>query len=310
MTGVPPPKSANPPASNPTASSGRPPKMNYDPDDDPWTVGSAVPKADPPVLHIFGNVQQKTSPINLPPAATAMGKSGFPEHSAAGMGTESNFPPAKGAGKGAPENSTGRQLPIPKPTGPNKAAKNSTPKIEEVPEESAGDGDGGRMDESFKRNCDVFEDEDKLFGFEYIPEDVSPPWFRITCGESHPQFSRIQPTGMTRIGTRATSPKIWTQQCLTQCMCKASSRGQARRLKKWRGKDMSYHEFIMKIFNHDDEAGQYAKWILAHYAPKITATPKSQAPDLAAFLKKMRVDAFLGATYRRELMNVDFDKKP
>ena len=52
-----------------------------------------------------------------------------------------------------------------------------------------------------------------------------------------------------------------------------------------------------------------------HYTSKITATPKSQAPDLAAFLKKMRVDAFLGATttYRRELMNVmnvDFDRKP
>ena len=50
---------------------------------------------------------------------------------------------------------------------------------------------------------------------------------------------------------------------------------------------MSYHEFILKVFNHDDEAGQYAKWILAHYTPKITAAPKSQAPDLAAFLKKM-----------------------
>ena len=67
---------------------------------------------------------------------------------------------------------------------------------------------------------------------------------------------------------------------------------------------MSYHEFILKVFNHDDEAGQYAKWILAHYTSKITAAPKSQAPDLAAFLKKMRVDVFLGATtaYRRELM--------
>ena len=36
---APPPKSVNPPVS-----SGRPPKMNYDPDDDPWAVGSAVPK--------------------------------------------------------------------------------------------------------------------------------------------------------------------------------------------------------------------------------------------------------------------------
>ena len=70
-----------------------------------------------------------------------------------------------------------RQLPIPKPSGPNKAARNSTPTIEEVPEEEVGDGKGGRMDESFKRNQDVFEDEDELFGFEYIPADVSPPWF-------------------------------------------------------------------------------------------------------------------------------------
>ena len=46
----------------------------------------------------------------------------------------------------------------PKPSGPNKAARNSTPKIEEVPEEADGDENSGRMDESFKRNRDVFED--------------------------------------------------------------------------------------------------------------------------------------------------------
>ena len=147
--------------------------MNYDPDDDPW---AAAPKADPPVLQIFGDVQQGTPPINLPPAATAMPKSGFPEHSAAAMGTESVFPPAK-ASAPASENLAAKQLPILKPSGPNKAARNSTPKIEEVPEEVDGDGTGGRMDESFKRNRDVFEDDDELFGFEYIPADVSPPWF-------------------------------------------------------------------------------------------------------------------------------------
>ena len=310
----PPPKSVNPPAQNPTASSGRPPKMNYDPDDDPWAVGTAAPKADPPVLHIFGNVQQGTPPINLPPAATAMSKSGFPEHSAAAMGTESIFPPAKGKGKSAPDNSAARQLPIPKPSGPNKAAKNSTPTIEEVPEESAGDGDGGRMDDSFKRNRDVFEDEDELFGFEYIPADVSPPWF-----PNHlwgiPSTIQQHPTDW--------NDKNWYPSYKSEDMDPTvpypvhvqgikSWASTKIKLKKWRGSDLSYHEFIMKVFNHDAEAGQYAKWILAHYTPKITATPKSQAPDLAAFLKKMRVDAFLGATttYRRELMNVDFDKKP
>ena len=69
---------------------------------------------------------------------------------------------------------------------------------------------------------------------------------------------------------------------------------------------------FLQVINHDAEAGHYAKWILAHYSSKITSTPKTQAPDLAGFLKKMRVDSFLGATgtYRRELMKVDFAKKP
>ena len=102
--------------------------------DDPWAVEGAVPKADPPILQIFGNIQQGTPPNNLPPAATATGKCGFPEHSAAAMGTESTFPPAKPAA--AAENSAARQLLVPKLTGPNK--------IEEVLEED-GDGNGGRL---------------------------------------------------------------------------------------------------------------------------------------------------------------------
>ena len=85
------------------ADAGRGPKTSYIPEDDPWaekapeyTQGS-VPKANPPVLQIFGNVSQGTPPVNLPPAATAMGQSGsagFPEFSAAALGTESKFPPA------------------------------------------------------------------------------------------------------------------------------------------------------------------------------------------------------------------------
>jgi len=59
---------------NPPASSGRPPKMNY-PNDNPSAAENlqqgAVSKPDSPILQIFGNVQQGTPPINLPPAATA-----------------------------------------------------------------------------------------------------------------------------------------------------------------------------------------------------------------------------------------------
>eukprot|EP00435_Cladocopium_sp_Y103_P066234 s851_g28.t1 len=57
---------------------GRPPKTsdaNYDPADDPSVTGipesGKPPKADPPVLQLFGNVAQGVPPVNLPPAATA-----------------------------------------------------------------------------------------------------------------------------------------------------------------------------------------------------------------------------------------------
>ena len=84
------------------------------------------------------------------------------------------------------------------------------------------------------------------------------------------------------------------------------------KMKKFEDKGWSYHDLRLQVINHDADAGHYAKWILAHYASKITSTPNTQSPDLAAFLKKMRVDSFLSATntYRRKLMKVDFDKKP
>ena len=170
------------------------------------------------------------------------------------------------------------------------------------------------MDESFKRNRDVFEDEDELFGFEYIPADVSPPWFpnhlwgistTIQHNSSDWNDKNWYPSYQSGDMDPAVPYPVHVQGIKSWASTKI-------KLKKWRDKELSYHEFILKVFNHDDEAGQYAKWILAHYTSKITAAPKSQAPDLAAFLKKMRVDVFLGATtaYRRELMNVDFDKKP
>jgi len=46
--------------------------------------------------------------------------------------------------------------------------------------------------------------------------------------------------------------------------------------KKYKNKDILYHEFLVKIFNHDAEAGHFSKWILAYYGPKIlSVTPKT-----------------------------------
>ena len=163
---------------------------------------------------------------------------------------------------------------------------------------------GGRMDESFKRNRDVFEDEDELFGL-WFPNHLCGIPATIQQNSSDWNDKNLYPSYKSDDMDPAVPFPVHVQGIKSWASTKI-------KLKKWRGKDLSYHEFIMKVFNHDDEAGQCAKWILAHYTSKITAAPKSQAPDLAAFLKKMRVDAFLGATttYCRELMNVDFDKKP
>eukprot|EP00435_Cladocopium_sp_Y103_P065224 s851_g27.t1 len=165
------------------------------------------------------------------------------------------------------------------------------------------------MDESAKGPRDP-EDEDDEAGFEYIPADVSPPWFPSNLW-GIPQTVQVGPTWgdpwqiiynsddmdpTVPIPVHVQGMKQWATTKL--------------KLKKFKDKNWSYHELLGRIFNHEAEPGHYAKWILTHYASKISATPKSQAPDLAAFLKKMRVDTFLGATstYRRELMYVDFSK--
>ena len=306
------------------ADAGRGPKSSYIPEDDPWaekapeyTQGS-VPKANPPVLQIFGNVSQGTPPVNLPPAATAMGHSGsagFPEFSAAALGTESKFPPANAKSSPGPPPNQERQLPIPKPTGQNKAAKTSPePTIQEVineAEEKTGISIGWRMDDGSKR---LREDDEDVFGFEYIPEDVSPPWFPnnlwgipATVQHHHsdwgdknwyPDYATDDMDPTVPIPVHVQGIREWATTKL--------------KMKKFEDKGWSYHDLLLQVFNHDAEAGHYAKWVLSHYTSKITSTPKTQAPDLAAFLKKMRVDSFLGATntYRRELMKVDFAKKP
>ena len=222
----PPPKSVNPPP----ASSGRPPKMNYDPDDDPWAaVGTTAPKADPPVLQIFGNVQQGTPPINLPPAATAMPKSGFPEHSAAAMGTESVFPPAKASAPTAENSAAKDSCLFRSQAGPTKQPGIRLPRLKRYQKKKLGMAmvdawmkalRGIEMSLRMKMNSlalSIFQQMSHRRGSQ------------ITYGEFQPQFSIMRRIGMTRVGTPAISLVTWTQLCLIQCMCKASSRGPARR---------------------------------------------------------------------------------
>ena len=121
------------------------------------------------------------------------------------------------------------------------------------------------MDGSYKRNCDVFEDEEELFGFGYIPEDVSPPWFpnhlwgipsTIEQNPADWNDKNWYPSYKSDDMDPAVPYPVHVQGIKSWASTKI-------KLKKWKDKELSHHEFIMKVFNRDDEAGQYAKWILA-----------------------------------------------
>ena len=141
--------------------------------------------------------------------------------------TESKFPPANPKSSPAPPPVAERQLPIPKPAGQNKAAKVTPgPTLQEVIDEAeakTGISVGGRMDEGSKT---LREDDEDMFGFEHIPEDVSPPWFPNNLWGIPSTMQHNNYDWETRIGTQTIPPAIWTQQCQFQCMWKASRSGQ------------------------------------------------------------------------------------
>ena len=66
---------------------------------------------------------------------------------------------------------------------------------------------------------------------------------------------------------------------------------------RFKDKPMSYHDFVQSVFHKDADNCRYAKKIIGQFRKKITSTPRTQGPDLAAFLLHMRVDAFLNAGY-------------
>ena len=88
---------------------------------------------------------------------------------------------------------------------------------------------------------------------EYIPEDVSPPWFpnhlwgipsTIQQNSSdwgdknwYPSYKSDDMDPAVPFPVHVQGIKSWASTKI--------------KLKKWRGKDLSYHEFIMKVFNHD-----------------------------------------------------------
>ena len=62
-------------------------------------------------------------------------------------------------------------------------------------------------------------------------------------------------------------------------------------------KPITYHDFVMRVFNKSMEECRYAKKMIGQFRKKLTPTPRTQGPDFCAFLIHCRVDAFLNAGY-------------
>eukprot|EP00435_Cladocopium_sp_Y103_P072693 s313_g41.t1 len=71
---------------------------------------------------------------------------------------------------------------------------------------------------------------------------------------------------------------------------------------KYRAQKITFLEFTKMVFRRDPDAAKYAKKLIGKYRKMVTACPRSQAPDLAAWCLHVRLDAFLdaGKSYKRE----------
>ena len=66
---------------------------------------------------------------------------------------------------------------------------------------------------------------------------------------------------------------------------------------KFAASPITYHTFVVKVFNKSADECRYAKKMIGQFRKKLTSTPRTQGPDFCAFLMHCRVDAFLNAGY-------------
>ena len=73
-------------------------------------------------------------------------------------------------------------------------------------------------------------------------------------------------------------------------------------LKQWAKEKITFHDFVLKVFNKDEAACKYGKMMIARFRKHMTSVPKTQGPDLCAFLLHLRVDVFIqaGKSYYRQ----------
>ena len=261
-------------------------------------AAAGFPKG-PPVVHGQDLGRNSQNPVAVMAAqaeqAAQSAQGSGPNNSAAALGSEKavrDVSNQQNASKGAGKNSSGQ------------ASKHARISEEPVEVHEVGNSnkipDTGAMTDGSKRRHEAVEetgteevetDDD----FSYISESGnSPPIFPI-FPSGLPQTFRWSDDWKTinidYEGGDFSIPKpAWIADsyhwsCTKLCMG------------RFKDKPMSYHDFVHSVFHKDADNCRYAKKIIGQFRKKITSTPRTQGPDLAAFLLHMRVDAFLNAGY-------------
>ena len=247
----------------------------------------------PPIVHGQDLGRNAGNPVAVMAAqAQAQSQSGSQINSAAALGSEkavhdaSNQQGAKGSEKGKTGNGQ-----------PAKQAKISEnpPEVHEVGNSNKMTEHGAMTDGSKRRHEAVEVESSSDEEFSYISESGnSPPYFpEFPAGL--PQTFRWSDDWKTinidyEGGDFSVPKPAWISDSYHWSCTKLT-------MGKYKDNPVSYHTFVQKVFEKSPEECRYAKKIMGQFRKKLSSTPRTQGPDLAAFLFHMRIDAFLNAGY-------------
>eukprot|EP00435_Cladocopium_sp_Y103_P008555 s3393_g2.t1 len=312
----------------------------YDPKDDPWHNEDGPLEINPnairggrPVLTLYGKVQQQSAAAAAAAAgaaqraAAAMGKNsadvgqnssaGFPKQkSASASAAEAHPPKASAAACGSERAQKESQMPVePNVTGAKSKAK-AAGKIARISEEvevvetaaspsTSVESNATAMTDASKRRYDAMEAavdrayEDDEFSIVSETEFSSP---------SFPSYQAGLPSTFSWGPNWNDNEVVLDYSHVDQAIPKPawvhSSEQWGRTLitmPKFAEQKISFHKFTLMCFARDPVACKYAKQLIGKFRKCVTACPRSQAPDLTAWLLHTRVDSFLdaGKTYNR-----------
>ena len=205
----------------------------------------------------------------------------------------------KGEFKGK-EGEKGKQGPKGPTLSPPKASGSKCARISEEPPEiveanSNKIPDNGAMTDGSKRRHEAVESNSDAESASSLMGSYSFHHYFQRCSQGCQQPTSEMQTGRM--------PPSTMRRSISMCHSLHGSRihitGHAR-FSRWAvlpKKPITYHDFVVRVFNQNMEECRYAKKMIGQFRKKLTPTPRTQGPDFCAFLIHCRVDAFLNAGY-------------